>query len=185
MEEALGIRKKRPDLPPQYQQGDKQGKPPCVHMTLPLFHRRKTMLVTYYSGRLSPAAIKKLALDFGCSEKALLNDLTDRANWEPFIWEHEQANKDGRNLLNQLQLAREEALYLMITCKVPNARVGAIARFIDAVKTEIELNQSLGFLPRAKVEPSVNVDVKVDNKIDIKTEVDEIIRFSREEDAGQ
>ena len=164
MEEALGIRKKPLDLPQQYQQGDKQVKPPRVHMTLPLFHRRKTMLVTYYSGRLNPAALKKMALDFGCSEKALLNDWVDRGNWEPFIWESEQANKDGKNLLNQLQFAREEALYLMKTCKVPNARVGAIARFTEAIKTEIELNQSLGLLPRAKVEPSVNVEVNVANK---------------------
>ena len=164
MEEALGIRKKPLNSPQQYQRGDKQVKPPCVHMTLPLFHRRKTMLVTYYSGRLNPAALKQMALDFGCTEKTLLNDWVDRGNWEPFIWESWQANKDGKDLLNMLQLAREEALYLMKTCKVPNARVGAIARFIDSIKVEVELNQSLGFLPRAKVEPSVNVEVNVANK---------------------
>jgi hypothetical protein len=164
MIDALGIRKKTPNLPQKYQRGDKQVKPPCVHMNLPLFHRRKTMLVTYYSGRLNPTALKQMSLDFGCSEKALLNDWVDRGNWEPFIWESEQANKDGKDLLNQLQLAREEALYLMKTCKVPNARVGAIARFTEAIKTEIELKQSLGLLPRAKVEPSVNVEVNVANK---------------------
>jgi hypothetical protein len=32
---------------------------------------------------------------------------------------------------------------------------------------------------------NVNVDVKVDNKIDVRKEVEEIIKFSREEDAGK
>ena len=34
-------------------------------------------------------------------------------------------------------------------------------------------------------QPNVNVDVKVDNKIDVSKEVAEIIKFSREEDAGK
>ena len=34
-------------------------------------------------------------------------------------------------------------------------------------------------------QPNVNVDVKVDNKIDVSKEVEEIIKFSREEDAGK
>jgi hypothetical protein len=34
-------------------------------------------------------------------------------------------------------------------------------------------------------QPYVNVDVKVDNKIDVSKEVEEIIKFSREEDAGK
>ena len=38
---------------------------------------------------------------------------------------------------------------------------------------------------KPKLEPNVNVDVKVKTKIDIKTEVNEIIKFSREEDAGK
>jgi hypothetical protein len=38
---------------------------------------------------------------------------------------------------------------------------------------------------KPKHEPNVNVAVKVDNKIDIRTEVEEIIMFSREEDAGK
>jgi len=37
---------------------------------------------------------------------------------------------------------------------------------------------------RPRFEPNVNVAVKVDNKIDVRSEVDEIIKFSREEDAG-
>jgi hypothetical protein len=38
---------------------------------------------------------------------------------------------------------------------------------------------------KPKVEPKVNVDVKVDNKIDVSKEVEEIIKFSREEDADK
>ena len=34
-------------------------------------------------------------------------------------------------------------------------------------------------------QPNVNVDVKVDNKIDVSKEIEEIIKFSREEDASK
>jgi hypothetical protein len=135
-------------------------------MDLALFHRRKTMLITHYSGRLNPASLKQLSLDFGCTQKALLNDWAERENWEPFIWENHQAHDDGKALLNQMQLAREEAVYLMKTAKGGNARVGAIARLVEAVQVDIELRQSLGLLPRAKMEPAVNVEVNVANQPD-------------------
>jgi hypothetical protein len=38
---------------------------------------------------------------------------------------------------------------------------------------------------KPKLEPNVNVALKVDNKIDIRTKVEEIIKFSREEDASK
>jgi hypothetical protein len=77
-------------------------------------------------------------------ERGALKDWSKREIWEPFIWEAQQATDDGLDLVKQLQLAKEEALYLMKTCKAPNARVGAIARYIETIKTEIELKQSLG-----------------------------------------
>jgi hypothetical protein len=62
----------------------------------------------------------------------LYADWERRAKWEPFIWEHYEANEDGKALVKQLQLARETALVLMKNPRVGgNARVGAIARFTD------------------------------------------------------
>jgi hypothetical protein len=87
---------------------DKSLDQPMVSMTLLLFHRRKTMLIWYFSGRLNPGAIKELAKMFGCTEKALMDDWADRERWEPFIWEQVKASGDGKDLLKLLQLAREK-----------------------------------------------------------------------------
>lgn len=124
-------------------------------MTLKLFHRRKTMLHWHYSGRLNPASIKELALTFECTEKALLKDWANREIWEPFIWEQQKATKDAQEILKYLEFAKEEALYLMQTCRHPIARVSAIGRYIDAIKFEFEANQSLGNLPKVNVSPVI------------------------------
>ena len=93
----------------------------------------------------------------------MIDDWVDREKWEPFIWESQKANDDGRDLLKLLQLAREEALFLMQTCRSPNARVGAIARFIEAIKVEIELKQSLGLLPK-QISPAVVIQKNTDGR---------------------
>jgi hypothetical protein len=124
-------------------------------MTLPLFNRRKTMLIWYFSGRLNPGALTELSKMFRCTKKALMDDWVDRERWEPFIWEQVKANDDGKDLLKLMQLGREEALYLMQTCRHPVTRVGAIGRFTDVIKTEIELKQSLGMLPRVNAPPTI------------------------------
>jgi hypothetical protein len=139
----------------QLNQLERKDKTPRVLMTLALFHRRKTMLLWSYSSRLNPTSIKELAKTFECTEKALLNDWAKREIWEPFIWEQQKATVDAKEILKFLQLAREEALYLMQTCRHPIARVSAIGRFLDCVKLEIELNQSLGTLPRVNASPMI------------------------------
>jgi hypothetical protein len=108
----------------------------------------------------------------------LLDDLEDRANWEPFIWANQEAHKDGKALLNQLQLAREEALFLMKTCKSANARVGAIGKFIDSIKAEIEVGQSLGLLPK-QISPAVVVQQNNVMQVNAKTETKIMIDLSK------
>ena len=153
---------KTPETPYQNKALESGDIKPYIHLDLELFHRRKQLLITYYSGLLNPASMRELASQFGCSEKALYVDWERRAKWEPFIWENYQAQRDGKVLLAQLQLARETALLLMKNPRISgNARVGAIGRFTDAIKAEVELSQSLGFLQRAKIEPAVNVEVNV------------------------
>ena len=166
LEEALGITS---EMPQQVCAAGKQPKEPMVRMTLPLFHRRKTMLIAYHSGHLNPLALRQMAIEFECTEAALLDDLEDRANWEPFIWANQEAHEDGKALLNQLQLAREEALFLMKTCKSANARVGAIGKFIDSIKAEIEVGQSLGLLPK-QISPAVVVQQNNVMQVNAKTE---------------
>jgi hypothetical protein len=166
----------------QYGARDKHPKEPIVRMSLQLFRRRKTMLIAHYSDRLNHTSLEQIAGEFDCTVKALLNDLAKREIWEPFIWEAQQAHEDGKKQLNLLQLAREEALYMMKTCKSPNARVGAIGKFIDSIKAEVELKQSLGQLPK-QIQPAVLIQQNVTNTtsdakqtFDILTEYDAIIR---------
>lgn len=106
--------------------------------------------------------MRALAEQYHCSEAALYADWERRAKWEPFIWESQEAHEDGKALLCQLQLARETALVLMRNPRLGgNARVGAIARFTEAVKTEIELKQSLGLLPKITQPPQMQVNQQV------------------------
>jgi hypothetical protein len=144
----------------QYGARDKHPKEPIVRMNLKLFRRRKTMLIAHYSDRLNHTSLEQMAEEFGCTVKALLNDLAKREIWEPFIWEAQQAHEDGKKQLNLLQLAREEALYMMKTCKNPNARVGAIGKFIESIKAEVEIKQSLGQLPK-QIQPAVLINQNV------------------------
>ena len=53
-------------------------------------------------------------------------------------------------------------LYLMKTCGHALARVGAIGRYVDTIKTEIELKQSLGLLPK-QTQPAVLIQQNVTN----------------------
>jgi hypothetical protein len=151
-----------------------EGKQPEVQMTLELFHRRKTMLIAYHSGNLNPKAFQILADRFNTTPEALERDWYRREVWEPFIWENQEANKDGKKLLQQLQLARETACDLMNNPRLGgNARVGAIAQFISAIKNEIELMQSLGQLPK-QTAPAIqlNTAVQVNTKNETKIMID-------------
>ena len=160
MEEALLSWKKQRIADSTVGSGDKE---PCVKMTLSLFHRRKTMLITNYMGRLNPTSLQHLADQFNTTVDTLQRDWERRSTWEPFIWESEQANDDGKDLLKLLQLAREAALELMNSPRLGgNARVGAIARYTEAIKTEIELKQSLGLL-RKQIQPAVMIQQNVTN----------------------
>ena len=172
LEEGLGI-----NLPQNEKVVGSEDKEPCVQMTLSLFHRRKTMLIAHYMGRLNPAALVHLADQFNTSPDTLQRDWERRAVWEPFIWENYEANDDGKLLLKQLQLARETALELMNNPRLGgNARVGAIARYIEAIKTEIELKQSLGLLPK-QVAPAIVMQQVT--QVNAKAETKVMIEFSK------
>ena len=134
---------------------------PYFHFDLGLFERRKQMLIAHYSGLLNPAAMKQIAIQFSCSEKVVYTDWARRERWEPFIWKSIANVEDAKKLIQQLELARETALLLMKNPRLGgNARVGAIARFTEAIRTEIELLQGMGVLP-VQTQPAVVVNQNV------------------------
>jgi len=58
------LRLKSMEMAQQCCEEDKSLNQPMVRMTLPLFHRRKTMLIWYFSGRLNPGALTELSKMF-------------------------------------------------------------------------------------------------------------------------
>lgn len=165
LEEALCLneieKQKIAEERPQVCADEKTGKLPIVRMDLTLFNRRKEMLYLKRSGRLSPASLKQLEEKFGVAEQALYDDWSDRERWEWSIYEPQKASLELKALLRDLQIAREELMWLAKTSPNVSARVAAGAQIINSVKMDVELRQSLGELPRVKMEPTVNVEVNV------------------------
>lgn len=165
----------------------KQGKP-FVQMDLDLFYRRKRLLLLYYSGSLNSTAFRRLAEQFTeanerlgikrkVTEASLRKDFARRAKWEPFIWANSDASDDGKDTLKFLELARENAIRLMQSADNDNAKVGAARTLAVIVKTEVELRQSLGLLPRVNMEPQVKVNVAVTNQQSVElSETTELLR---------
>jgi hypothetical protein len=81
--DALGL--KSMEMAQQCCEDDKSLNQPMVRMTLPLFNRRKTMLIWYFSGRLNPGALTELCKMFRSTKKALMDDWEDRHSWEAYI----------------------------------------------------------------------------------------------------
>jgi hypothetical protein len=178
LEQDLGAINKKTDK--VVGSGGKGDKEPCVQMTLSLFHRRKTMLIAHYSNNLNPRALEILADRFNTTPDTLQRDWERRSIWEPFIWANYAANDDGKKVLNQLQLARETALDIMSNPRMGgNARVGAIGRFTESIKLEIELKQSLGDLPK-RLDPAVIIPLQQSlTQVNSETKVNLIFDLSR------
>ena len=162
--------------------GTEVSKDVVVKMSQWLFDRRKTLLIAYYAGRLNTTMFQLVADKFNTSVDTLQRDWERRGEWEPFIWQIYEANRDGKELLKQLQLAREAACDLMNNSRLSgNARVGAIAQFTAAIKAEFELEQSLGLLPKVLApavviqQNNVEVNTKVEQTTNVLAEYQELI----------
>ena len=145
-----------------------------IHCDPKLQQRRKAMLSAHYSGLLTPATMTEFANQFGCSEWALYKDWSRRPKWEPFIWESVKNIDDAKNLVGLLQMARETAALIMRDPrKGGNVRVGAIGKFTEAIKTEVELLQGMGVLPK-QTAPAVVVNqvTQVNAKAEAKIMID-------------
>jgi hypothetical protein len=180
LEQALGVTAdKKKEFEIAVESAGAAPKELCVHMTLEVFHRRKTMLIAYYSGNLNPKALQFLADRFNTTPETLYKDFERRDNWEPFIWESIKAIADAKKIIDRLQLAREVALDLMNNPRVNGpTRVGAIGKYIECTKTEIELLQSTGELPK-QIVPAVVVNQNNVTQVNSKTETKIMIDLSK------
>lgn len=138
-------------------------------MDLELFFRRKTMLKLFYSGSLNAKSIRGLADLYKVSEQTIRQDWKRRSEWEPLIWAMNDCKNDPVKILRKFQFAQEQALKLMGNADQDSVKVAAIGRYNESVRSEFELSQSAGMLPKVSVAPQINlgVDVNVQNRVSV------------------
>ena len=163
MEEALGIKKPEPKV---------EASP-----------AEEELQIEY-----SPAELKTIQRD-----KIILEETANKGSTIPEIYEilrekgHPACQKTiwtvlhsdrAAKLKEEMERAQFRDIALLRAYALQDRDLKALAAAIGARGQMIK-----NLTPNSQ--PNVNVDVKVDNKIDVSKEVDEIIRFSREEDAGK
>ena len=138
-------------------------------MDLELFFRRKTMLKLFYSGSLNAKSIRGLADLYKVNEQTIRQDWKRRSEWEPLIWAMNDCKNDPVKILRKFQFAQEQALKLMGNADQDSVKVAAIGRYNESVRSEFELSQSAGMLPKVSVAPQINlgVDVNVQNRVSV------------------
>jgi hypothetical protein len=138
-------------------------------LDLELFFRRKTMLKLFYSGSLNAKSIRGLADLYKVNEQTIRQDWKRRSEWEPLIWAMNDCKNDPVKILRKFQFAQEQALKLMGNADQDSVKVAAIGRYNESVRSEFELSQSAGMLPKVSVSPQINlgVDVNVQNRVSV------------------
>jgi hypothetical protein len=136
---------------------------------LDLFFRRKKMLKLYYADSLNAKTMAVLAEQYHVSVHAIRQDWKRRSVWEPLIWAMSDCKNDPTKILRKFQFSQEQALKLMGSADQDSVKVAAIGRYNESVRSEFELSQSAGMLPKVSVAPQINlgVDVNVQNQISI------------------
>jgi hypothetical protein len=160
MEEALGIEKPKSKAPPAEE----------------------------FETEYSPTELKTIQRD-----KIILEETANKGSTIPEICEilrekgHSACQRTVWSVLHsdravkfreELERAQFRDIALLRAYALQDRDLKALAAAIAARGQAIR-----NFTPNSQ--PNVNVDVKVDNKIDVSKEVEEIIKFSREEDAGK
>ena len=138
-------------------------------LELYLFVRRKTMLRLYYANSLTPKSIHALAEQNNVDDQTIRRDWNRRSVWEPLIWAMSDCKNDPAKILRKFHFAQEQALKLMGNADQDSVKVAAIGRYNESVRSEFELSQSAGMLPKVSVTPQINlgVDVSVQNRINV------------------
>jgi len=127
------------------------------------------MLKLFYSGSLNAKSIRGLADLYKVSEQTIRQDWKRRSEWEPLIWAMNDCKNDPAKILRKFQFAQEQALKLMGNADQDSVKVAAIGRYNESVRSEFELSQSAGMLPKVSVAPQINlgVDVNVQNRVSV------------------
>ena len=163
MEEALGIQKPEPKVEtlPEEEELDREYSP----IELKKIRRDKIILEeTANKGSTIPEICEILR------EKGV--PASERTVWT--VLHSDRATK----LREELERAQFRDIALLRAYALHDRDLKALVAAIAARGRSIQ-----NLMPNSQ--PNVNVDVKVDNKIDVSKEVEEIIKFSREEDAGK
>lgn len=127
------------------------------------------MLKLFYSGSLNAKSIRGLADLYKVNEQTIRQDWKRRSEWEPLIWAMNDCKNDPVKILRKFQFAQEQALKLMGNADQDSVKVAAIGRYNESVRSEFELSQSAGMLPKVSVSPQINlgVDVNVQNRVSV------------------
>lgn len=127
------------------------------------------MLKLFYSGSLNAKSIRGLADLYKVNEQTIRQDWKRRSEWEPLIWAMNDCKNDPVKILRKFQFAQEQALKLMGNADQDSVKVAAIGRYNESVRSEFELSQSAGMLPKVSVAPqiSLGVDVNVQNRVSV------------------
>ena len=127
------------------------------------------MLKLFYSGSLNAKSIRGLADLYKVNEQTIRQDWKRRSEWEPLIWAMNDCKNDPVKILRKFQFAQEQALKLMGNADQDSVKVAAIGRYNESVRSEFELSQSAGMLPKVSVAPQINlgVDVNVQNRVSV------------------
>lgn len=138
------------------------------------------MLKLFYSGSLNAKSIRGLADLYKVSEQTIRQDWKRRSEWEPLIWAMNDCKNDPVKILRKFQFAQEQALKLMGNADQDSVKVAAIGRYNESVRSEFELSQSAGMLPKVSVAPQINlgVDVNVQNRVSVSGTSD-LAKFER------
>jgi len=127
------------------------------------------MLKLFYSGSLNAKSIRGLADLYKVREQTIRQDWKRRSEWEPLIWAMNDCKNDPVKILRKFQFSQEQALKLMGNADQDSVKVAAIGRYNESVRSEFELSQSAGMLPKVSVAPQINlgVDVNVQNRVSV------------------
>ncbi len=163
MEEALGLKKPEPKI---------EASP-----------AEEELDIEYSPAELKSIQRDKIILDEAANKGSTIPEICEilREKGHPAsqrtIWTVLHSDR-ATKLREEMERAQSRDIALLRAYALQDRDLKALAAAIAAREQRIK-----NLTPNSQ--PNVNVDVKVDNKIDVSKEVEEIIKFSREEDAGK
>lgn len=113
-----------------------------------LVNRRQRLLHLTTAGIPITDAVGMLSSELSVSKCTLWKDWKTRSEWLPLLLQIKPEERENVILvtLARLSEATQEAYKTYVSCRVEMARVAALRLYLEAIKVEVELRQSLGLL---------------------------------------